>query len=159
MIGFFISDGFFFMVSISFLRVLWRSSTLFTSPVSLWPLSKFSIRNITYLISSGSLAMFLSYSLVWNMFLHLFLLSNSLCLLLCVRKVVCLLLLKVVALWKEVLYCPAVQCSLFTKNWHFRGVSYVCSKSPLLLSHVCLQSHHLQCLSSPVLDSVWPLCC
>ena len=83
---------------------------------------KFFIRHITYLPLLRSLAVVLSCSLIWDILLYLLVLSNSLCLFLCVKKVS-----YITCYWEkwpyreEILEHPAVQCPPFTRTCCFRG--------------------------------------
>ncbi|XP_064442103.1 WW domain-binding protein 4 isoform X1 [Mirounga angustirostris] len=92
-IEFFISVWFFFMFSISLLRVSLRCATLFSSPVTIFMMMTLSSLSGVLSVLFSSLAVILSCPLIWDIFICLFISSNSLCLFfffplfLCLRKV------------------------------------------------------------------------
>ena len=43
-------------------------------------------------------------------------------------------------LYEGILQCPVMQCFLFIRTWHFRGVSYVCWMYPTVVAEPCLLS-------------------
>ena len=115
---------------------------------------KLSIRHITYLsFIFRSLAVIFFSSLIWDIFFGLHILSNCLCLFLCVRKVS----------WsscsrkpwpceEEILQYPAVQCTLLTRTWPFRG------RRPTVVAKPCSPSMQSSTrLFLPVVIRVWSL--
>ena len=147
------------MSSISLLRVLLRSSTLFKSSEYLYYYFKFSIKHtsqfyLDLLLWFCPVLSFGTYSPVSSFCLIL-------CLLLCVMKVSYISSLENSGLMKKSSY-SALQSSftapLFTRTLCFR-VSPMCVVFTLMwLRHFCLQSSHLQWLLLPVVGRVWSLC-
>lgn len=120
-----------FLNSSIFMTIAWSSST----------------GMLLLLVAFSSLAMILSFSLIWGIS------SVSSYVHLCKY-----LLWQVVAFWRG----PVVSWNavfLFIRTWSYRDFSYVCVCTLLLqLSCFCLHFSHLQWLSLPVLWRVWSLC-
>ena len=101
-------------------------------------------------VSLRSLAVALSCYFVWGKFLCLLILSASVCLFLCVKKVSSVFCYR--RLWfyeEEVLEHLAVQYPLSTQTWHIRRVSFGCWLCPAVVSESLFLS--LQ-------SSAWTLC-
>ena len=93
--------------------------------------------------------------LIWDKLLCLFILSESLCLFLCVRKVSYVLVLEGYGLMKKI-PCSALPCRA-CQGLAILGVSPMCATCALLFcpGYFVLHGICLQRLSLPIVDNVW----
>ena len=152
-----------FFISVQFLLIflLGLSSSLLSSIVHV-----FMIITLNYLlsilltsISLMSLALVLSYSSIWNIFV---------CLFICLTHCICFFVfgksdmspaLESKGLMKKKYVIPCRQCPLLTGTWHFREclLCVLCTLLLLCPGHFFIWSSCLQRLSLPVVGSVWSL--